>query len=51
MEKAFSTKQPLYDAAFRGEALRLASKSRSMLAAARVLNNHAERLNRWLKTT
>ena len=38
MEKAPSTKRPRYDAAFRGEALRLASESRSALAAARALN-------------
>ena len=38
MEKAPHTKRPRYDAAFRAEALRLASESRSTLAAARALN-------------
>ena len=33
MEKAPPTKRPRYDAAFRAEALRLASESRSTLAA------------------
>ena len=35
MEKASSSKRPRYDAAFRAEAFRLASVSRSTLAAAR----------------
>lgn len=38
MEKAPPTKRPHYDAAFRAEALRPASESRSTLAAARALN-------------
>ncbi len=38
MEKAPPSKRPRYDAAFRAEALRLASESRSTLAAARALN-------------
>ena len=37
MEKASSSKRPRYDAAFRAEALRLASESRATLAAARAL--------------
>ena len=44
MEKAPLTKRPRYDAAFRTEALRLASESRSTLAAARALNIDAKRL-------
>ena len=38
MEKAPLTKRPRYDAVFRAEALRLASKSRSTRAVARALN-------------
>ncbi len=38
MEKAPPTKRPRYDAAFRAEALRLATESRSTLADARALN-------------
>ena len=49
MEKAPPTKQPRYDAAFRAEALRLASESRSTLAAARALNIDAKRLYAWQK--
>ena len=37
-------KRPRYDAAFRAEALRLASESRSTLVAARALNIDAKRL-------
>ena len=44
MEKAFSSKRPRYDAVFRAEVLRLASESRSALAAARALNIDAKRL-------
>ena len=43
MEKALLTKRPRYDAAFRAEALRLASESRSTLAAACALNIDAKR--------
>ena len=49
MEKAPPTKRPHYDAAFRGEALRLASESRSTLAAARALNIDPKRLYAWRK--
>lgn len=38
MEKASSSKRPRYDATFRAKTLRLASESRSTLAAARALN-------------
>ena len=38
MEKVPSTKRPRYNAVFRSEVLRLASESRSTLAAARALN-------------
>ena len=48
MEKA-SSKRPRYDAAFRVEALRLASESRSTLAAARALNLNAKLLYQWQK--
>ena len=44
MEKAPPTKRPSYDAAFRAEALRLASESRSTLAAAHALNIDPKRL-------
>ena len=44
MEKASSSKRPRYDAAFRAEALRLASESRSAPAAARALNINAKLL-------
>lgn len=47
MEKAPSSKRPGYDAAFRAEALRLASESRSTLAAARALNINAKLLCQW----
>ena len=47
MEKAPPSKRPRYDAAFRAEALRLASESRSMLVAARALNIDAKRLYAW----
>ena len=49
MEKAPSTKRPSYDAVFRTEALRLASESRSTLAAARALNTDAKRIYAWQK--
>ena len=49
MEKAPPLKRPRYDAAFRAEALRLASESRSTLAAARVLNIDAKRIYAWQK--
>jgi len=49
MEKAPPIKRPRYDAAFRAEALRLASESRSTLAAARALNIDAKRLYAWQK--
>ena len=49
MEKAPPTKRPRYDAAFRAEALRLASESRSTLAAARALNINAKRIYVWQK--
>ena len=44
MEKTPPSKRPRYDAAFRAEALRLASESRSTLAAARALNIDAKLL-------
>ena len=49
MENAPPTKRPRYDAAFRAEALRLASESRSTLAAARALNIDPKRLYAWQK--
>lgn len=49
MEKASSSKRPRYDADFRAEALRLASESRSTLAAARALNINAKLLYQWQK--
>ena len=47
MERAPPSKRPRYDAAFRAEALRLASESRSTLAAARALNINAKLLYAW----
>ena len=47
MEKAPSLKRPRYDATFRAEVLRLASKSRSALAAGRILNIDVKRLHAW----
>jgi transposase len=47
MEKAPATKRPRYDAAFRAEAMRLASKSRSTLVAAHALNIDPKRLYAW----
>jgi transposase len=44
MEKAFSSKQPRYDAAFRAEALRLASESSLSLVTAFALNVNAKLL-------
>ena len=49
MEKAPAPKRPRYDAAFRAEALRLASESRSALAAVRALNIDAKRSYAWQK--
>ena len=49
MEKAFSSKRPRYYAAFRAEALRLASECRSTLAAARALNINAKLRYQWQK--
>ena len=49
MEKATAPKRPRYDVAFRAEALRLASESRSTLPAARALNINAKRLYAWQK--
>ena len=42
-------KRRRYDAAFRDEALRLASESRSTQAAARALNIDPKRLYKWQK--
>jgi len=42
-------KRRRYDAAFRAEALRLASESRSTQAAARALNIDPKRLYKWQK--
>ena len=50
MEKAPPPKRPRHDAAFRAEALRLASESRATLAA-RALNIDAKRLYAWQKAT
>jgi len=47
MERAPPTKRPRYDAAFRAEALRLVSGSRSTLAATRALNINAKRIYAW----
>ena len=49
MAKAPPTKRPRCDAAFRAEALRLASESRFTLAAARALNIDPKRLYAWQK--
>ena len=49
MEKASPSKRPRYDAAFRAEALRLASESRSTRAAARALTSNAKPLYQWQK--
>ncbi|SMB79840.1 transposase IS3/IS911 family protein [Hymenobacter roseosalivarius DSM 11622] len=43
------TKRRTYDAAFRAEALRLASESRSTQAAARALNINPKLLYKWQK--
>jgi len=43
------TKRRRYDAAFRAEALRLASESRSTQAAARALNIDPKRIYKWQK--
>jgi transposase len=51
MEKASSSKWLRYDAAFRAEALRRVSESRSTLAAARALNINAKLLYQWRKAT
>ena len=47
MKKAPPTKRLRYEAAFRAEALRLASESRSTQAAARALNIDPKRLYAW----
>ena len=47
--KSSTDQLPRYDAAFRAEALRLASESRSTLAAARALNIDAKGLYAWQK--
>ena len=47
--KAPPSKRLRYDAAFRAEALRLASESRSTPPAARTLNSDAKRLYAWQK--
>lgn len=44
MEKAPSSRRPRYDAAFRAEAVRLASENRSAHAAVRTLNIRPELL-------
>jgi transposase len=44
-----TAKRRRYDAAFRAEALRLASESRSTQAAARALNINAKLLYKWQK--
>ena len=49
MENASCSKRPHYDAAFRAEAMRLASESLSRLAAARALNINAKLLYQWQK--
>ena len=49
MGKAPPPKRPRHDAAFRAEALCLASESRSTLAAARALNINAKLLYQWQK--
>ncbi|MGI4763425.1 MAG: transposase [Janthinobacterium lividum] len=43
------TKRRRYDAAFRAEALRLASESRSTQGAARALNIDPKRIYKWQK--
>ena len=43
------SKRRRYDAAFRAEALRLASESRSTQAAARALNSDPKRIYNWQK--
>lgn len=43
------SKRRRYDAAFRAEALRLASESRSTQAAARALNIDPKRIYKWQK--
>ena len=51
MGKAPPPKRPRHDAAFRAEALCLASESRPTLAAARALNINAKLLYQWQKAT
>ena len=51
MEKVPPTKRPRYDAAYRAETLRLASESRSTLAAARALDIDANRIFAWQEAT
>ena len=50
MEKAPVSKRPRYDVAFRAEALRLASETRSTLTAARAININAQQFYVWQKT-
>ena len=50
MEKAPPAKRPSYGAAFRAEALYLASGSRPAQAAARALNIRPELLYQWHRT-
>lgn len=49
MENLPTPKRRRYDAAFRAEALRLASESRSAQAAARALNIRPELIYQWQK--
>lgn len=49
MEQAPPPKRPCYDAAFRAEALRLASESCSTLATVRALNINSKLLYQWYK--
>ena len=51
MEKVSPPKRPRYDAAYRAEALRLASESRSAQAAARALNIDVQRIYAWQKAS
>ena len=49
MENTPTPKRRRYDAAFRAEALRLATESRSAQAAARALNIRSELIYQWQK--
>jgi transposase len=51
METAPPAKRSRYDAAFRAEALHLASESYSALAAGRMLNIDPKRFYTWQKST